>query len=378
MKALLPGSTIGMLGGGQLARMFILAAKQMDYHVWVLDPDEHCPASKLADAHLCADFSDWDALEEMAAVCDVFTTEFENIPADSLEYLASFKPVRPCAKALKITQSRSAEKSFVQQCGLKVAPYVFVQSINDLFDVNIQFPAILKLNRLGYDGKGQRTIHSLEEAQQSFEAFQHKPCVLEQRINLACELSVIVARNEKGEMNCFPVAENIHQQGILHQTIVPARIDQEIQQSASDAAQKIAEHLKFIGVMAVEFFYTQEGQLLVNEMAPRTHNSGHFSIDACITSQFEQQLRMVCNLPFGSTELLSPVVMMNLLGDVWRDGQSPDWVKVLQQKSLRLHLYGKQEARAGRKMGHFCVLDGVNNTALQKAEEAYASLLSQA
>ena len=356
-KALLPGSTVGMLGGGQLGRMFALSARVLGYKVVVLEPDPHSPAAQCADQHIQAAYDDEKALKIFGETCDVITTEFENIPAYVLNLLSGYCPVRPSANAVEKAQDRMVEKAFIKECGLLPVPYGEIHTEADFQQAlqEIQLPAILKTSRLGYDGKGQVVIHTEDELKSAFESVGKVPCVLEQRIDLDLEISVVLARNITGESQCFPVGENIHKDGILYQSIVPARADADIADSAQAAAQRIADKLDYVGVMAVEFFITKQGALLVNEMAPRTHNSGHYSQDACITSQFEQQVRMVCNLPFGDTRLLSPVVMTNLLGDVWGNSQ-PNWDKILANPSSKLHLYGKKEARIGRKMGHFNTL----------------------
>ncbi len=372
---LLPGSTIGMLGGGQLGRMFTIAARTLGYKVIVLEPDPLSPAGQLADQHLCAAYDDQQALRQFGEQCDVVTTEFENIPAHTLEFLTQFCPVRPSASAVQVTQDRIVEKEFVRSCGLSPVPFAPIRQLTDIPQAfsQIKFPAILKTVRLGYDGKGQITVNHPSEVESAFQQFKAVACVLEQRIELEKEISVVLARNLEGEMHCFPVAENLHRNGILHQTIVPARISDALAEQAKQVAQSIAAKLGFIGVMAVEFFVTQQGELLVNEMAPRTHNSGHYTLDACVTSQFEQQVRMVCALPFGDTRLHTPVVMMNLLGDLWGSSQ-PVWDELLKSPSSKLHLYGKHAARAGRKMGHFCTLQPDLQAAMIEAERIFSTL----
>lgn len=374
---LLPGSTIGMLGGGQLGRMFTIAARTLGYRVIVLEPDPLSPAGQLADEHLIAAYDDEMMLHALGKKCDVVTTEFENIPAQTLELLSQFCPVRPSAEAVKVAQDRNVEKAFVRDCNLSPVPYVTIRNISDIADAakDFTFPAILKTARLGYDGKGQIVVHNPDETLAAFKTLNQVECVLEQRVDLACEISVILARNVTGAADCFPVAENIHRKGILHQTIVPARVDAHLAESAKQAAKAIAEKLDFVGVMAVEFFVTRQGELLVNEIAPRTHNSGHYTIDACLTSQFEQQVRTVCDLPFGNSSLHTPVVMTNLLGDVWGDSQ-PDWSHLLNDIDSKLHLYGKHEARPGRKMGHFCTLNQDTSSALKTAETIFSQLES--
>lgn len=364
-----------MLGGGQLGRMFTVAARTLGYRVIVLEPDPHSPAGQLADEHITASYDDKAALTLFGQTCDVVTTEFENIPAATLELLAQFCPVRPSAHAVKMAQDRIVEKEFVRSCGLSPVPFAIIRQTEDIAAAQtaVNYPAILKTARFGYDGKGQVTVKSVTEAVTAFTELGQVDCVLEQRVDLEREISVILARSTSGEVRCFPVAENEHRNGILHQTIVPARIDTQLAAAAQAAATRMAEQLEFVGVMAVEFFITKQGELLVNEMAPRTHNSGHYTLDACLTSQFEQQVRMVCGLPFGDTRLLSPVVMVNLLGDVWHDAQ-PDWLAMLQSANTKLHLYGKREARAGRKMGHYCTLAPDIDTAIKEAAAIFQKL----
>nr|CAA6830804.1 MAG: Phosphoribosylaminoimidazole carboxylase ATPase subunit (EC [uncultured Thiotrichaceae bacterium] len=372
---LLPGSTIGMLGGGQLGRMFTIAARTLGYKVIVLEPDPFSPAGQLADEHQMVAYDDVDALKVLGKKCDVVTTEFENIPASTLELLTEYCPVRPSATAVKVAQNRIVEKEFVRSCGLMPVPFAAIREVADIAATgdSVQFPAILKTTRLGYDGKGQVIVESPAAAKAAFNNFNQVECVLEQRVDLACEISVILGRNVAGESQCFPVAENIHHDGILHQTIAPARVARELSDTAKAAAQRIADKLDFVGVMAVEFFVTKQGELLINEMAPRTHNSGHYTLDACNTSQFEQQVRMVCDLPFGDTTQHTPVVMTNLLGDVWGENQ-PKWNTLFNSPHSKLHLYGKHEARPGRKMGHFCTLDSDIDRAIQESNDLFVGL----
>lgn len=356
-EMILPGATIGMIGGGQLGRMFVIAAKYLGYNMIVLEPGENSPAGQVADEQLVAAYDDPEALADFAKRCDVITTEFENIPASVLEDLSKTCLVHPSAEALCKTQDRIIEKEFIRSCGLMPVPYGVIRTRSDVAIAieSIQFPAILKTARFGYDGKGQITVNNPDEAVAAFQSHKSADCVLEQCVDLDCEISVIIARSANGATETFPISENVHLNGILFQSIVPANIDGDIAHVAKVAAKQIARKLDYVGVLAVEFFVTKQGELLVNEIAPRTHNSGHYTIDACITSQFEQQVRTVCNLPFGSTHLLSPVVMTNLLGDLWSD-KTPDWSKVFDSSASKLHLYGKEAAKPGRKMGHFCTL----------------------
>jgi len=371
---ILPGATLGILGGGQLGRMFCVAARSMGYHTLVMDPDKNSPAGHIADIHLQADYQDRSALTGMAEQCQVITTEFENIPADSLRFLARTIPVYPSADILEIAQDRHIEKQFARQAGLNPVPYFVIHTEADCVSAQeaVLFPAILKSIRLGYDGKGQVLVKCAEELLQAFHSLNHVACVLEQQIQLRSEISAIVGRNHKGEKQCFPVSENQHKNGILHAGIVPARVDEQVTRQAQKLAFQLADALNYIGVLAVEFFIDNEGRLYFNEMAPRPHNSGHYTRDACVTSQFEQQVRMICGLPPGSTRLLSPVVMVNMLGELW----PPQWPVILQHSEIKLHLYGKKHARAGRKMGHFNVLNTDVELAIKMAEQVFSALSS--
>jgi len=367
---ILPGSTLGMLGGGQLGRMFTIAARTMGYEVIVLDPDTESPAAKLASDHVCADYADQTALDYIAKTCDAVTTEFENVPASTLDALAKTCPVRPGAQAVTITQDRIHEKNFLKDNAFPTAPFAVIHSLEDLQNSisKIGTPAILKVSRFGYDGKGQFGINAVSDIEKGWQTLQGEACILEQRMPLDIEVSVVLARGLEGEVMTYPVAENIHESGILDVSVVPARIDKTLETKVIDMAKQIAVALDYVGVMAVEFFISN-GELLVNEIAPRPHNSGHYTLDACMTDQFEQQVRAVCGLPLGETTLLSPVVMINMLGDIWHDGHAPKWQKLLNQPNVKLHLYGKQEARPGRKMGHFNVLAKNIDDALNLAED---------
>ncbi len=373
---ILPGGTLGMLGGGQLGRMFTLAARTMGYNVIVLDPDPDSPAGELATDHVCADYTDHTALEYIAKTCDAVSTEFENVPAATLAWLAGKCVVRPGAKAVSISQNRILEKSFLRDQGIPTAKFAIVHSAVDI-DAAIKTtgtPAILKVARFGYDGKGQIRVNSVEETHAALQAMNNEPCVLEQLLDLQCEVSVVIARGYDGSMMTYPVAENRHHHGILDISIVPARVSAAIQATASEMAKVIAAKLEYIGVMAVEFFVLEGNALVVNEIAPRPHNSGHYTLDACVTSQFEQQVRTLCGLPFGDTRLLSPVVMVNLLGDVWPHDHAPAWERLLSHPQIKLHLYGKRKARKGRKMGHYNVLATSLDEAIQLAQKVQKSL----
>lgn len=371
----LPGATLGMLGGGQLGRMFTIAARTMGYEVVVLDPDKESPAGKLATTHICADYADKAALDKIAKSCDAITTEFENVPASTLEALAKTKPVRPGAKAISIAQDRIQEKNFLKDNGFNTAPFAVINSLEDLKNSigKIGTPAILKVSRFGYDGKGQFGINAESDIEKAWETLEGEACVLEQRMPLDIEVSVVLARSTESEIITYPVAENIHEGGILDVSVVPARIDSALEEKVIKMAKDIASALDYVGVMAVEFFISN-GELLVNEIAPRPHNSGHYTLDACMTDQFEQQVRAVCGLPLGETTLLSPVVMINMLGNIWHGGNAPKWQKLLDHPNVKLHLYGKHEARPGRKMGHFNVLASNIDDALNLANDLKVQL----
>lgn len=362
-----PGQWLGVLGGGQLGRMFCQSAQSMGYRVMVLDPEEESPTAALADAHILADFDDQDSLAELARHCSAITTEFENVPARSLETLARRIHVAPGARAVEVVQDRGVEKAFIKAQGVPVAPYAEIHSVNDFEQISADlFPGILKVARLGYDGKGQHRVTSKAQAIEAFTEMGEVDCVLEAQLSLKAELSVVLARDVEGRSRVFPVARNVHHEGILAVTVVDGQ-ETALTEAAIKAATRIAEGLGYHGVLCVEFFVLQDNSLLVNEIAPRPHNSGHFTLNACSTSQFEQQARVMAGMPLGDTRLLSPVVMLNLLGEVWMpagDDQivEPDWQSVLALPGTSLHLYGKKEARRGRKMGH------INITAAQTAQ----------
>lgn len=349
---ILPPATLGILGGGQLGRMFVTAARTMGYEVIVLDPDEFSPAGSMATEHLQAAYTDTDSLDYLIKNCAVITTEFENIPVQALEYLSQSLPVYPSSQSMAVAQNRIKEKTFIQSLGLQTSTFIAIESTDDLAKVDgMQYPAILKTATLGYDGKGQVVCNNPEDVKKAFIEI-NVACVLEQKIDLEKEVSVVLSRSQQGNTHYFPVAENEHVNGILDISAAPANISSSLNEQALQAARKIADGLNYCGVLAVEFFISTTGNLLVNEIAPRPHNSGHFTLDACYSSQFEQQVRMICGLASGNCQLHTPVAMLNLLGDVWPESAQPDWKSVLQEDRSNLHLYGKKQARAGRKMGH--------------------------
>ena len=364
-RPLPPRSWLGLLGGGQLGRMFAQAAQAMGYRVCVLDPDALGPAAAVADRHLRADYTDPAALVELAAQCPAVTTEFENVPAASLDFLAARGVVSPDGAAVAIAQDRIAEKAFVRGTGIATAPYAEISTSNDCGEADPGlFPGILKAARLGYDGKGQVRVANADQALQAFNALGQVPCVLEKRVDLLCEVSVLLARGFDGRSVVWPVARNVHRDGILFTSTVPAEVPSEVASRVVADAQAIAARLNYVGVLCVEFFVLQDGSVCVNEMAPRPHNSGHWTLDASLTSQFEQQARVLAGLPLGDTRALAPVVMLNLLGDLWfaqsqspDEAREPDWARVLGElPGAKLHLYGKAQARPGRKMGHLTLV----------------------
>jgi 5-(carboxyamino)imidazole ribonucleotide synthase len=372
---ILPDATLGVLGGGQLGRMFTLAAHSMGYRVAVLDPDPHSPAGLIADQHIKADYRDHAALQMFGEECSAITTEFENISADSLEYLEKFCPVRPSPAAVRIAQDRIREKTFVREHGLDTAPFAAIYEVSDIEESfgELNPPLLMKTASMGYDGKGQIQVDSLDAALAAFEQISDGTCILEERVELAHEISVVLARSNSGQTAVYPAAENRHANGILDTTIVPARVAPEVTDAATEMAIQLADALEYCGVLGVEFFHTRQGELLINEMAPRPHNSGHFTVDACATSQFEQQVRVMCGLLPGDPQLLSPVVMVNLMGDIWNNGD-PAWEAILNEPQAHLHLYGKHEPRHGRKMGHINCLASDVETALDIAATLRAAL----
>ncbi len=386
-NVILAPAMLGMLGGGQLGRFFVIAAHEMGYQVTVLDPDKNSPAGKIADVHLCANYDDANALKQMAQTCAAVTTEFENVPAKTLETLAESVIVRPGAASVAIAQNRVLEKNFIKDAGLPVAPFAAINSAHDLpEDASSLYPAILKVARFGYDGKGQARVKNRAEALAAFTGFKQEVCVLEQMLPLDLEVSVVLARDAHGNIEAFSTAENSHLNGILDISIVPARCSEVLKANARELAKKLAEKLDYVGVLGVEFFVVGH-QLLVNEIAPRPHNSGHYTIDACVTNQFEQQVRVMTGLPLGDASLHSNAVMVNILGDSWfagskkgaqNDAQNdtavPAWNKAFSHANLKLHLYGKHEPRKGRKMGHFTVIGQDKQAVLNAALIARSEL----
>lgn len=381
-QPILPPAIIGVLGGGQLGRMFVQSAQSMGYVVWVLDPDLNSPAGQLANRHICVPYTEETALQLMVENCMAITTEFENISSDVLAWLGERVLVAPSADAVAIAQNRILEKNFIEQSGVSVAPYVVICSGAELIKAQSRidlFPAILKTARMGYDGKGQIFVQTVDELMAAWSYLGKVECVLEKRLHLKFEVSALLARGWDGAVVDYALSQNVHRNGILHTSTVPAPcVDEELTLHAQIAAAIIAEKLGYVGVLCVEFFVLESGDLVVNEVAPRPHNSGHYTMNACLSSQFEQQVRALVGLPLGATYQHSPVVMLNVLGDIWFDVrgeiQMPDWKGVLLQTDSFVHLYGKTEAKLGRKMGHINFV-GKNLTNITERCEAAMGLL---
>ena len=370
-----PGSTIGIIGGGQLGRMLAMAARQMDYKTVVLDPDSNCPAGQVADRVIRSEYSDIKASSELAALADVVTYEFENVDADSVSSAEKHKPVRPSSSVLRITQNRFHEKKALLEAGIPVANFRKVDSLRDLEDAAsvLGYPMVLKTATEGYDGKGQSIIHGEHDLAISYDHLNARnvELIVEQFVSFKAEISTICARTTDGMTATFDPSENIHRNHILDTSIVPARIEEAVTDKARIIATNIAEKLDVIGLIAVEMFVTQENDILVNELAPRPHNSGHYTMDGCDTSQFEQLVRVLAGMPITLPKLHSPTVMVNLLGEIWEDtGGNPDWQRALEMPGVSLHLYGKSAARVGRKMGHINVVAETVEEALYIAAEA--------
>lgn len=377
-----PGSTIGILGGGQLGRMLVLAGRALGYRFHVFEPHGPCAAGRVADREVNASYDDEAALLDFAKNVDLVTLEFENIPASALEKLAAFRPVHPRPAVLHVCQHRQREKDFLRAAGFPCVPFAYAASADDLAAAvrATGFPCVVKTAAFGYDGKGQVKLDRSEDAADEGALWnrlgQPSRVVVEKWIQHRGEFSVICARRSAGECVTFPMAENIHRRHILHQSVVPARVPDSVRHEGDRLARALAEALDVVGLLAVELFLDADGRLLVNELAPRPHNSGHYTIDACRTSQFEQHLRAVADLPFGSTDLLRPAVMVNLLGDLWT-ARTPDWSMLLKDPRVSLHLYDKGEPRPDRKMGHFCLLDPDPASAIAAADALFKQLDSE-
>jgi 5-(carboxyamino)imidazole ribonucleotide synthase len=375
IEPILPGATIGVLGSGQLGRMFAIAARRMGYRVHTFSPDLDTPTGQVADVEVVAPYDDLDAVANFARRVSVVTFEFENVPAPTAEAAASAAPVRPSGAILHTTQQRIREKAFLKSAGLPMTPYREVQSPEDLEHAmaEVGLPAVLKTAAFGYDGKGQFLIRSRDQLTEAWNAIGQQEAVLEAFIDFECEISVVAARGDDGQFVHYGAIENQHSRHILDVSIAPARISPQVGNEAVDIARCVLERLGVVGVLCVEFFVTRQGKLLINELAPRPHNSGHLTVDACVTSQFEQQLRAVCGLPLGSTAMHRPAAMANILGDQWLNGE-PHWPAACAYPDVKLHLYGKLEPRPARKMGHLTALNHDAEAAFRTVLKARQSL----
>ena len=352
-RVIAPGAALGLLGGGQLGRMFAIAARRMGYRVHTFSPEDDSPAGQVADLEVTASYEDLDALRAFARGVEVVTFEFENVPIEAIDAVEALAPVRPSGVALHIAQQRAREKTFLADRGVPTAPFAPAASFDELWDAvaRVGTPAIIKTAAFGYDGKGQHKVTTPADVENIWTAIGHQEAVVERFISLQAEVSVVAARGANGEIAAYPPFENRHRDHILDVTTVPAAIAPAVVKQAGEITRTILEELQYVGVLCVEFFLSTDGDLLVNELAPRAHNSGHLTCDAAVTSQFEQQVRAVCGLPLGSPEVPSPAAMANLLGDLWVGGE-PNWAAACRFADVKLHLYGKTDPRPGRKMGH--------------------------
>ena len=371
-----PGAALGLLGGGQLGRMFAMAAGRMGYRVHTFSPEEDSPAGQIADLEVTAPYTDLDALRTFARGVDVVTFEFENIPTEAIDAVEALAPVRPSGMALHIAQQRAREKTFLADRGVPTVPFASAESFDELWDAvaRLGTPAVIKTAAFGYDGKGQHKVATPADVEHIWTAIGHQAAVVEKFISLQAEISIIAARGADGGIAMYAPFENRHRDHILDVTTVPAAIAPASVTQANDITRTILEELQYVGVLCVEFFVSTDGELLVNELAPRPHNSGHLTIDAAVTGQFEQQVRAVCGLPLGAPEIPRPAAMANLLGDLWVDGE-PNWAAASRFADVKLHLYGKTDPRPGRKMGHLTAVAATVAEALDRAIAARDALL---
>jgi 5-(carboxyamino)imidazole ribonucleotide synthase len=371
-----PGSTIGILGGGQLGRMTVLAAARLGYRCHIFTPEEDAPAAQVSARTTVAGYDDEAALARFAESVDVVTFEFENVPIEAVDAVEAYAPVRPGGGALHTAQQRAREKMFLADRGFPTAPFARAESLDELWTAvtSVGTPAVVKTAAFGYDGKGQHKVTTPADIEHIWKAIGHQEAVVERFVSLQAEISVIAARGLDGDIAEYAPFENRHRNHILDVTTCPADIPQPVVRRASDITRAILEELQYVGLLCVEFFVTTDGELLVNELAPRPHNSGHLTFDACVTSQFEQQVRAICGLPLGSTELLRPAAMANLLGELWTEGE-PNWAAACRFPDVKLHVYGKTEPRAGRKMGHLTALAASVADAQERAIAARDALL---
>ena len=375
-RVIAPGAVLGVLGSGQLGRMFTLAARRMGYRVHTFSPDEDTPTGQVADVEVVASYDDLDALRAFAAQVDVVTFEFENVPIEAIEAVEALAPVRPAGVALQTAQQRAREKAFLADHGFPTAPFARAATLDELRDgvARVGIPSVVKTAAFGYDGKGQHRVTSASGVDRIWTAIGHQEAVIEKYIRLQAEISVIAARGVDGEIAVYPVFLNRHRNHILDLTTCPAEVPNPVASRAVEITRAILERFGYVGILCVEFFVSTDHELMVNELAPRPHNSGHLTFDACVTSQFEQQVRAICGLPLGSTELLRPAAMANLLGDLWEEGE-PNWAAACRFSDVKLHLYGKSEPRRGRKMGHLTAMAGAVVDAQERVVAARDALL---
>lgn len=374
--SILPGARIGVLGSGQLGRMFAMAARRMGYLVHTFSPETDTPTGQISDIEIPASYDDLDAVRDFARHVDVVTFEFENIPASTVEAVAEYVPVRPSGAVLETAQHRWREKTFLSRAGFPVTPFRHIRSLEDLIVGlrDLGYPAVLKTAGFGYDGKGQSKIGSADEAERAFKAIGGQEAILEAFVDFEREVSCIAARGLDGAVVSYCLIDNFHERHILDCSVAPAAVSPEVARAAREITESLLEQLDVVGVLCVEFFLHRDGRLYINEIAPRPHNSGHLTIDACVTSQFEQQLRAVCGLPLGATEMIyGAAAMANLLGDLWQDGE-PHWRAACAFPTVKLHLYGKREARPARKMGHLTARAHTTAEALEIVRAARRAL----
>ena len=376
MKIVPPGSALGVLGSGQLGRMFTIAARRMGYRVHTFSPGEDTPTGQVADVEVTAEYDDLDALRAFAGHVDVVTFEFENVPFDAIEAIETLVPVRPSGAALHTAQQRAREKTFLADHGFPTAPFARADTLDEMWEAvtRVGTPAVVKTAAFGYDGKGQHKITTPADVDHIWKALGHQEAVIEKFVSLQAEISVVAARGLDGAIVEYPPFENRHRNHILDLTTAPAEVPPAIGKQAREITRAILAQLQYVGVLCVEFFVSTDGQLLVNEIAPRPHNSGHLTFDAATTSQFEQQVRAICGLPLGATDLLRPAAMVNLLGDLWADSE-PNWAAACRFPDVKLHLYGKSDPRPGRKMGHLTAMGATVQEAQDRVVSARDALL---
>jgi len=375
-RVIAPGAALGVLGGGQLGRMFAIAARRMGYRVHSFSPDDDSPTGQVADLEVTASYEDLDALRAFARGVEVVTFEFENVPIEAIDAVEALAPVRPSGVALHTAQQRAREKTFLADRGVPTAPFAPAATLDELWDAvaRVGTPAVIKTAEFGYDGKGQHKVATPADVEHIWTAIGHQAAVVEKFISLQAEISIVAARGVNGEVAAFPPFENRHRNHILDLTTVPAAMPAPMAKQAAEITRTILEELQYVGVLCVEFFVSTDGALLVNELAPRPHNSGHLTFDAAVTSQFEQQVRAVCALPLGSPDIPRPAAMANLLGDLWVDGE-PNWAAACRFTDVKLHLYGKNNPRPGRKMGHLTAVGRTVQDAQDRVIAARDALL---